>query len=248
MNTSRNPDEILTTNPGSPSRSDRLIRSIQPTINHDIPNLLVVMQGFMQILDEEEKERLSTEGRNYINRLLHVLGRLQNISIALKGILKAETNLAHPEEISLPEFIREAKAAIKQKFPHLGISLHSAFKVQKVVGQRLLLNRCFVELIRLMAENTGADEFHCYIASLPVSEGVELLVGESGEALEHVTKFRSGPEINLDGDFDLLGPDSRIHIILVREMVDLWGGAFSVKKVLPQGDVVFQISIPANSS
>ena len=55
--------------------SDRLLRGMQKVCSHDLPNQIVVLQSLLQMLQLEEADRLSPDGRDYVRRLQKVTRR-----------------------------------------------------------------------------------------------------------------------------------------------------------------------------
>jgi signal transduction histidine kinase len=202
---SPSPAEQVPADPGRRlARAERILACFQKALGHDLPNQIVALQGVLQVLELEEGSRLSTEGRDYLQRLSAITGRLREALLTLRAIGRAGTDLGVVEEISLAELAREAAAEVKQLLPGRAITYHLRFPVATVKTYRRPLQRAVVELVRALGR-AGAEPIHVYLDSRPAADGVELSVSTAPAAAG----------VSVPGDLTLA---------LVRELADAWGG------------------------
>ena len=91
------------------ARTDTLLNSLRSTINHDLPNMVVALKGLLQMLEREEKGRLSPSGQEYLARLFRVSHRLQNALTTMRSINKVQEGAALPEAVRLAELVRAGR-------------------------------------------------------------------------------------------------------------------------------------------
>jgi hypothetical protein len=208
---------------------------LKPTINHDLPNLLVALRGLLQMLKAEEGERLSPTGQDYLQRLSAVSQKLQNMVAGLRQINKVSSLAAMAEDIVLAELVREVAAAAKKLAPGLHLVVHSALKVPRVRAPRLLLHQALLEMIRLLTLDREAGDFHCFLASRRHAGKVELAVGvktlEGGDSSASEGKQSPVPAKAFfipafrKLDYHLFGLEQRLGLVLIEELARHWGGA-----------------------
>src|SRR5438552_1922652 len=75
--------------PAPPRAAERVLAYMQPALGHDLPNLLVAVQGLLQILELDERDRLSSDGRDYLRRLSATTQRAQALVRMLKDLGRA---------------------------------------------------------------------------------------------------------------------------------------------------------------
>ena len=88
-------------------RSDRLLRSMQKVIRHDLPNQMVALVSLLQLLSAEETTRLSADGREYVRRLQNATVRASEMLRFLKQMEQLNSFVPRLEKISVPPLARE---------------------------------------------------------------------------------------------------------------------------------------------
>jgi signal transduction histidine kinase len=205
------------------ARAERVLACFQHTLNHDLPNQLVAIQGLLQILELEESERLSDDGRDYVRRLAGTTQRVQQMVATLKAIGKAASDAGAAEEVSLPDLAREAVAELKGMFPTRAVTYHLRFAVPSVRLSRRLLHRAVVEVLRLVFVNGDAEPLHVQMESRPAPGGALLTVGRKGAGEE------PGPDLGRLPAPEPTGEADKLALALVRELADAWGGSLTVQ-------------------
>src|SRR5947207_648703 len=92
---------------------ERLIAAYQQALGHDLPNLLVAIQGMVRLLQTEEAERLSPEGREFLDQLAQASRRAHEWSRALSDVGRVVRDAAGVAPESVEEAAREAGTIIK---------------------------------------------------------------------------------------------------------------------------------------
>src|SRR5437773_11858198 len=93
-------------------RAERLLACIRKACNHDLSNQMVALQGMLHLLMEEEQERLSAEGREYVQRALAAARRAVDMVQTLKDLTRWAASGEKTEQLNLAEVLREAQMEI----------------------------------------------------------------------------------------------------------------------------------------
>jgi hypothetical protein len=64
-------------------RCERLLAVLRQGLAHDLPNHLIALEGLARLLEAEEGERLSAEGRDYVGRLAAAAARAHAVVASL---------------------------------------------------------------------------------------------------------------------------------------------------------------------
>jgi light-regulated signal transduction histidine kinase (bacteriophytochrome) len=218
--------------PGDPARrsvrAQRVLACWQHALGHDLPNQLVAIQGLLQVLALEERERLSSDGRDYLDRLAALTRKAQEALVTLKAIGRAAIDTGPAEEVALEELVREVAAEVRQLFAHRAITYHLRLGVPAVRAFRRPLHRALVELIRTLLLEHEAAEIHLALESRATADGVELAVARWSSRTE--TPAASARPVGLE-----MASVNRLGLALVREIVDTWAGALTVADDAGQG-------------
>lgn len=212
------------------TRKARLWDLLRPTLNHDLPNMLVALQGLLQMLKLEQEESLNPAGQDYLQRLLTLSQKLQNTSGILKSLNKSLNNIPLAEPILLSEFIREVAAACKKKLPKSHLTFHTYLKMPQVVLPRLLLQQMLVEMVRLLASSASeGGDMHCCLASRSQNGAGELFLvnwmSDPAEVEENGSSailfpFPSVGDIPSEGkvDYNFFCPENYLSMVLIEEI------------------------------
>jgi signal transduction histidine kinase len=200
------------------TRAERVLATFQQTLNHDLPNQTVAIQGLLQVLELEEGSRLSAEGLDYVRRLSALTRRIQEMLAAMKAIVRAGSEPGIAEEVSLAELAREVAAEIKQLFPDRTVTYHLRLQVPSLRVCRVPLQCTLVELCRtVLLENEGAES-HLRLDARAAEGGVELSVGT----------WQEGPRLAVAPTGERAAVVNRLGLALAREFADAWGGTLRV--------------------
>lgn len=247
------------------SRLERLLQAMRPIYRHDLPNQLVIIQGLIQLLEMDEKDRLSEQGRDYLTRLSRVSRKALDMSRFLKEMTRLMTIDERASPIELPRFMEEVRAEARLLWPEVRFELSSDFEVDTVVGWPRLLNLALGEITRGVIACCPRGVYPLQWITRRLSEGVELrLVYNLGsfpcDRLLDVSE-RPGDD-SKDPMRDLASLDrsaahpalvspqaqnwqERLEFALVREMVAAWDGSFTLEVDSAHG--VFAFFFPQRS-
>ncbi len=236
---SRPIDGILESADGAHDGQRRLWTLLRPTLSHDLPNMLVALNGLLQMLRQEEEERLGSAGREYLQRLTAVGQKLQ-ATVGTLRLLYRTSALAPVERIDLAELLRELAAAGKQLFSGSQIVFHSSLKVPQVQAPRLQLAQVLVELLRALG-TSSAGEQELFAASRQGRGEVELTLGHWSDGLRLSDGEAAAPAAALD--HSVFGQDHRLGLILAEELARRWGGSVTALAA-PGARTWLRVTIP----
>lgn len=211
-------------------RSDRLLSGMQKVIGHDLPNQMVVLQSLLQLVNEEECNRLSKDGREYVRRLLNATQRASAMVRFLKEMARLNAFNRVSETMALADLARELQGALQQLHPTTVFEFDWQWSVPAILGVSRVYGRAMLELCTGFINPQGGQ---CRLSarSKHVGDAVELkfLLAQMHDA---------GP---VRGTTQTL--DERMEVILAREWLALGGASLEV--TLPsRGETNFSIIVP----
>src|SRR5689334_11074635 len=99
-----NPSHLRTTVDGQPTDAERRLTSMHKVCNHDLPNQLVVLQSLLKLMELEEAEHLSEQGREFVRRMQNASQHASSMVRFLKEMSGLGMRAARLEPIALAEF------------------------------------------------------------------------------------------------------------------------------------------------
>src|SRR5262245_9441918 len=95
----------------------RLLACFQDAVGHDLPNQLVAIQGLARLLEQDEADRLSPDGRESLSRLAHLTRRVHTAVSALADAGRCCRAAEPAAPCALAELAREAAAEVRWLHP-----------------------------------------------------------------------------------------------------------------------------------
>jgi signal transduction histidine kinase len=196
------------------ARLGRLLAVLQKGLGHELPNQLVAVQGLARLLAQEEGERLSPEGRDYLGRAAAGAARAHALVEALAEVARLARPPAPGEAVDLAEAVREAVAEAKQLAPGPLPDYHSTVTALPLSAPRRALRTVLLVLLR----HAGAAAARVELSTRPAAPGVDLRIAGDGPAV---------PAGQVERLFEpFAGPDGRgLDLFLAREIAVAWGGS-----------------------
>ncbi len=146
--------------PGSPepdeTRAARLLHGMQKVFSHDLPNQMVVLQSLLQLLQMEELDRLSPDGREYVERLGSAARKAGGMVRFLKEMGRLYSYQPQFEEVSLGALARELRAELNQLYPGRALEYAWDWKVPSVRADYRPFLQAVLELLQLRVEAAGS--------------------------------------------------------------------------------------------
>src|SRR5262245_29713068 len=135
------------------SDDERLLAWYRQVLGHDLPNILLAVQGMLRLLELDEGDRLGERGHEYLRRLAAATGRAQGVVRLLAELGQAGRDPEPAGPVALDELVAEAAAEIKQLFPGREIEYHLTLLAPTLTGPRRALRRALVQLLRYVVQD-----------------------------------------------------------------------------------------------
>jgi signal transduction histidine kinase len=218
--------------------AERLLACFQKALGHELPNQLVAIQGLSCLLQQDEADRLSPEGRECLGRQAAAVRRTHALVNELAEVGRAGRLALAGGCAVLGEVVREAAAEVNQLAPAPAIEYHIANPHQVLSVPETSLRQVLVALLGHAARGPAA---RVEVGARATPGGVELWVADDRPALELGAAeglFEPFPPAANAGAGGPLG------LFLCSLLAEAWGGTLTV---LPQPGrgTRFLLSIPA---
>jgi signal transduction histidine kinase len=220
-------------------RAERLLACFQTALGHELPNQLVAVQGLVVLLQQEEGERLTPEGRDGLRRLAAVLRRAHDLVRELADVGRAVRQQPASGRAVLGETTREVIAEVKQLSPAQPIEYHITDPGNPLPIADDSLRQVLGCLVRQAARRAGDRPLRVEVRARVSDAGTAVWVADDGPALtpaERQHLFEPFAGRSAEGG-PVLGP------FLCSLLVDAWGGALDVESTPPRGNRI-TITLP----
>jgi signal transduction histidine kinase len=191
------------------ARLERLLHACRRGLNHDLTNQLVALRGLLQLLEQDEADRLSPSGQDYIRRLLGVGERTQALAHTLRDLSRLAGVAPPAEAVALPELVGEIVAAL-QPPPECIYAWHAP----RTFAPRPLLRQAIASALSLLAELDGQRSAALEFRSHAAGPGIELAIQTS--RLAHTSRSAA---VSLSKTWH-----DRLDCVLLRELAAVWSG------------------------
>jgi signal transduction histidine kinase len=223
----------------SQPRAERLLACFQTALAHELPNQLVAVQGLVSLLEHEEGERLTPDGRDCLRRLAAVVRRAHALVRELADVGRAVRQQPAGGRAVLREAAREVIAEVKQLSPGRPIEYHVDDPGNPLPIADDSLRQVLGGLVRHAARRAGDRPLCVHFGARASDAGTALWVSDNGPPLtpaerQHLFEpFAGRPAEGGPG----LGP------FLCSLLVDAWGGALDVESAPERGNRI-TITLP----
>ena len=217
-----------------------LLRSMHKIFSHDLPNQVLVMQTLLQMLELEESERLSADGKEQVQRLQVAARKAGGMVRFLKEMSRLPSRVPRKDVVSLDCILSDVRAELYQRCPETEVELLCRGEPAPVVADPLLLAWAIVELLGISLEGQADVQVARWEASAEWRDGeVEILFRNHSldEAISCSTAPPGGRKM----------AEQRMEIVLACEWLKLAGGSLKLPAdsspcrqfalVFPGGDI-----------
>ncbi|HKI35960.1 MAG TPA: ATP-binding protein [Gemmataceae bacterium] len=219
------------------ARLVRLLAVLQKGLGHELPNRLAAVQGLARLLELEEGERLSADGREYLWRLATGAEKAHALVTALAEVACLGKPAPPAGAVDVAEVVAEAVAEVKQLAPGRSVEYHASERTLLLSAPRLALRKVLVVLLR-HAASAGTEVYPLQVAvSPPITDTeVEVRVAVGGPAI---------PPEKMDRLFEPFtgADDPGLELFLVRQLAEDWGGVVRAESGRDSG-TVFIVTCP----
>jgi signal transduction histidine kinase len=202
-------------------RAGQLLDAMHQVCSHDLPNQLIIVQSFINLLEMEEKPGLTDAAQEYLTRLAGAARRAGIMVQFLKEMARLNRLQEPVETIDLADFLRELRAELTQRLPARRLSFAGDWTAAAVRGGRRSLQQALLEVLRCGIELCPTAEVVIRFRSRAEAFGVRLDIAVARDGSLNPTQqllFRDdGPPIA-----------NRLEIHLAQALVATWGGTLEV--------------------
>ena len=209
------------------SRSERLLRNMHKVFCHDLPNQMVALQSLLQLLNTEESDRLSGDGREYLRRLQNAARRAGEMVRFLKEMDRVSAFHCRADTIALSVMARELQGELKRLHPATEYVFEWHWHAPAVHGD----SRVFLAaILELSAGLVSTQTKHC---------SVQATSQVKGDSIELAFRFAESAATQSGA----ATPRECMEIILAREWLALCGAVVDVT-ILNSAETAFRIVVP----
>jgi light-regulated signal transduction histidine kinase (bacteriophytochrome) len=213
------------------SRADRLLRKMHPVYSHDLPNQMVALQSFLQMLERDEADRLGALGRDYLGRLHKVCDKVVGMVTYLREIGRLNTYKQRVETIALASLVREIQVEVQEQLPGAPLECELAGDVPAVSADRRLLRGAIVEIVRCLRARRSAGRCRLRVLGRRAPAALEL-AGEMSWSADSTGLSRDRTRL-----------EQTLEIMLAQEWLAAWGSQLvDVSEIADQSR--FTIHVP----
>jgi cell cycle sensor histidine kinase DivJ len=211
-------------------RADRLLALYQQVLGHDLPNVLVSIQGLARLLNAEYGPRIDPDARTLLGRLAELAHRADATARSTATVGRTCRDATPATPVPLNDAVREAVAQVNFVSSALGVEYDVAEKMPVLLVSRPALHQVLVQLLgNASRAGVAGRPLRVAVSARNSSRGVELRVADNGRELAPEQIRRLG---------EATGDGQGTGLFLVRELVAGWGGALHVRSEAGQGTVV----------
>jgi signal transduction histidine kinase len=215
-------------------RAERILACSRPVLGHDLPNALVAIQGLLKVLELEEGDHLSSDGREYLRRVTAATQRAQGMVRLLKDLARAGEEPGPVECIALDDLFREVTAVMKQLYPGRPAGYDFNIEAPVVAVPRRLLHQALAQLLHNVIPHLPEVGPRLAMGSRDTPTGIEVWVADGAQV----------PPAGKPASDEGARRESRLGFALVGELADAWGGMFRISSDTGSGNL-YTLLIPA---
>lgn len=212
------------------------------SIAHDMRAPLRAMQGFSQILLEEQADRLDDDGREHLRRIVNAANRLDNLIQDILTYSKLTRGELERDRVDLDRLVREMIEHYPNFQPPLA-EVHVEHPLLPVLGHEASLNQCVSNLVanavKFIPPGT-TPRVRVWTESR--DDRVRLWVEDNGIGISEENQqriFDIFVRVNPDKTF----PGTGIGLSIVRKAVERMGGTVGLESQLGHGSR-FWVELP----
>jgi signal transduction histidine kinase len=204
--------------------ADQLLACYQQALGHELPNLLVSVQGLARLLAAEQGSRLDQDARALLNRLAELARRADSVARATAAVGRTCRDTTPPMAVSLTEAVREALAEVNLLSISNKIEYDVADGMPVLVISRPALHQVLVQLLGNAARaGIPGQALRVTVTARRTPGGSELRIADNGRGMPAELARSAGQPFAAGS-----GAGPGLGLFLVRQLVARWGGALRV--------------------
>ncbi len=213
------------------ARLARLLAVLRKGLGHEMANQLVAVQGLARLVEQEEGERLSAEGRAQLARVAAGAAKAHALAGALADVARLAGPPAPAERVDLAELVAEVVAEAKQLAAGRRTEYHASVQALALSVSRPALRKVLAILLRRTA---GA---RVEVTTRPIAEAAEICIVAEGSVFSPESAGRAFEPFT--------GPEGQgLDLFLARELAEGWGGSLRLEPAEDGAGTVFVVTCP----
>lgn len=215
------------------TRLEELLACFHQALGHELPNQMIALQGLLRLLELDDGERLSPEGREYLHRLQTAAQRTHRQVRALAELSRAAREVQPVERISVLDAVREASVEINRLYPGLGIGYHFPRTVPFLNVARSALHQVLVQLVRHAALVPGKEPPPRLEIGVDATEDAVTVWVQNPDGRARLEQLQSW--LVPFSPTTISNAELGLGLFLARQIVESWGGSLQVQSAPEQG-------------
>ena len=211
-------------------------------VSHDLKEPLRSIDAFSKFIEDDYKDKLDEEGRNYLVRIRANTGRMQVLIEDLLEISRIERRRNPFEEVQVEELINEVKLRLEYAIKQKNAKIIIRDKLPRVFCDRIRFTEIFINLISNAIKFNDKPEPQIEIGSNQKGIFYEFYVKDNGPGIEK-RYFDKIFEI-----FQRLGKSEKNEgtgagLTIVKKIVQMHSGKVWIESKIGKG-TTFYFTIP----
>lgn len=227
-------------------QAQRLLEAMRPVCSHDLPNQVVALQSLLQLFLWDEAAQLSSQGREYFERLQSIAGKTMALAQHLKELARLQRYQPRGECLTFASVVDELRAEMQRSDPDCRWTWQSRWRQETFRADRHLVQQALLQLLRgaraalaapalivdMATAATAGEHIEWTIAALPGEGSAPAPAQAAAPASE-----RRGGDVN----------DQRLAWTLAQEYLAAAGIVCRAEAAPAPGAAAFTLIIPNRS-
>ena len=213
------------------------------TVSHDLKEPLRSISAFSKFINDDYRDCLDEEGKNYLERIRVNVNNLQNLIEDLLDISRIERMNISFEEIQTEKIVNEVKLRLEYLIQQKNAEIFIKNKLPKVFCDRVRLTQVFLNLVSNAVKFNDKPEPRVEIGSGKRGNFYEFYVKDNGQGIEerYFGKiFEIFQRLCRKEEYEGTGAG----LTIVKKVVQMYGGRVWVESKVGEG-TAFYFTIPA---
>jgi signal transduction histidine kinase len=217
---------------GAREQVDDLLACYQQALGHELPNLLVALQGMARLIAAEHAAGLDADGRALLARVADLARRADFLARATASVGRVCRGANATAAVPLSDAVREALAEVNLAFPAANVEYVVAPEMPVLKVSRRAIHQMLVQLLTNAFRAALPDRpLQVTVTARRTGCGVEIRVADNGRGVPVEIASRLGQPF-------AAGTGPGLGLFMVRQLVAARGGSLHVTSEPGQGTAV----------
>jgi len=153
-------------------------------VSHDLKEPLRSIDAFSKFLEDDYKDKIEDEGKDYIKRIRANAARMQNLIEDLLELSRIERKQNPLDEVEVEELISEVKLRLEYRIKEKNVQVVVSDKLPRITCDRVRLTEVFANLISNAIKFCDKSNPRIEIGSKLTGNFYEFYVKDNGPGIE----------------------------------------------------------------